>query len=775
LSPKHINLWQASATLNDLELKIRHTLLVCTSVVLAAFGSESADADDAATVKNDVQPVILASGKRISAVRFHSAPDIDGSVSEAEWQRAVQFTDLHEVQPIEFSEPSERTQWFIGYDSNALYVAAKAYDSSPQSIVARTLRQGASLRSDDSLHILIDAFNNKRSGYTFALNANGVRYDAIYTNGTRESDDWEGVWRGASSLTDDGWQMEMAIPFNTITFDPDNETWGINFWREIARRNEKVAWESRNGEINPTVSGEIDGFRELSQGVGLDVIPSTSVVANKDRIAGTSSSEIRPSLDINYKLTPSVSALLTINTDFAATEVDGRQLDLQRFSLFFPEKRSFFLTDFDIFQFGGVPTGGGFNAAIVGTRSGTNGLAFFSRRIGLSSDRQPVDISVGSKISGRIGRFDIGTLYIRQEEFGTVDASDLMVARVSRGVLAESALGAIYTNGDPASNADSSLAGVDFLYRNTRLGNNRTMEGNFWIQQSDNEGIDSDDIAWNATLGFPAREGLEAGVQVQEVRENFQPALGFANRTGVRLRGGEAGYRHLIRDHFLIEEVRHNLEYSRWEYLDTGFVQSEELQIVPVSFRSNSGDFGRIDFKAQKEGLLPGEQPLESLGILIPEGEYDFDRWGIFLRSARHRALGLQLRVDDGGFFNGDRFRVRPEIDWAPSEHLRFSLEYEFNRYKFPGASAITRQISLENEIAFNSRLSLVTLAQYDNVSDDIGINARVRYNIAAGRDLWFVVNHNMSRDPLNDQNRFDRFRSTESFAVAKIRYTFRY
>lgn len=737
---------------------MRRTFFIISAVLLLAggapvFGQEASLAE-----------------KRFKINKLESEPTIDGDIDEAEWAGAAKVSDLHEVQPLEFTDPSERTVWYVGYDSKALYVAARAFDSNPDAIVARTLRQGGSLNSDDSLHILIDAFNNKRSGYTFALNPNGVRYDAIFTNGTQESDDWEGIWRGAAERTTDGWAMEMAIPFNTVTFDPANGTWGINLWREVPRRNEKIAWQSRNGEINPTVSGEAFGFDNLSQGIGLDIIPSASMTYDDDRVLNVSESEFNPSLDISYKLTPSINALLTINTDFAATEVDGRQLNLQRFSLFFPEKRSFFLTDFDIFQFGGVSTGNNFRERLIGVRSGNNGLAFFSRRIGLSQDNDPVDIVAGAKFSGRIGEFDFGTLLIRQDEFQGIDATDLLVTRVSRGVFEESSVGAIYTNGDPASNSDSSLAGVDFIYRNTRLTNNRTLEAHMWAQKSDNDGIEDNDFAWSAAVGFPTKEGWEGGLQIQEVEENFDPALGFANRTGVRLYGGELAFRRILTGKNWIRELYHQIEASRWEFLDTGRVQSQELQFNVLNMRSNQGDFMRIDYSLQKEGLLPGEQPLDDLGIIIPAGEYSFERYGSFIRTASYRKFSFQLRIDDGGWFNGDRFQLRPEIEWTPNEHLRFKLEYDWNRFDFPGVSAITRQISLENEIAFNSKLALVTLAQFDNISDDLGINTRLRYNVAAGKDLWFVLNHNMQRDPIDD-----RFHSTESVAAVKVRYTFRY
>ena len=713
--------------------------------------------------------------KRFQIIRTDQAPVIDGQIDADEWRQAATLSDLHQVRPSEFEAPSERTVWYVTHDDDALYIAAYAYDSKPEAIVAQKLRQGSQLWSDDSMTVLIDAFNNKRSGYSFTLNPNGVRAEAIYASATRPSNEWDGIWRGAAMLVDDGWTMEMAIPFNTITFDPQNETWGINFSREIPRKAEGIAWQSRNGRVNPTVSGEVMGLGGLRQGLGLDVIPSASSIYENDRELDTSGSEFNPSLDINYKLTPSISGLLTINTDFAATEVDGRQLDLQRFSLFFPEKRSFFLTDFDIFQFGGVSTGRGFGGSNIGMKSGRNGLAFFSRTIGLTSDGEQVDIIAGAKVSGRAGNVDFGTLYIRQDEYvndddEAIDASDLYVTRISAGVLEESSVGALFTHGDPGSNAASSHYGADFLYRNTRIGANRSMQGNFWIQRSDNEGVDGDDQAWSMHIGFPAQTGFEGGFQLHEVEENYAPAMGFASRTGVRLYGGEFGYRRIREGDVFIREVSHGIEFARWEYLDTGNIQSQEFEIDYLGAESSSGDFLRLNVRFHKEGLLTGEQPLEDLGILIPPGEYSFERWGGGIFSASHRKWEAGFRFGTGGYYNGDLLSFAPYIGWTPNEKASFSLEVGYDKYDFPGQTAITRQITFGNELAFNAKLSLVTLIQYDNVSEDIGINSRLRYNLAAGQDIWFVINHHMLRDPQDD-----RFRSTQSVAAAKIRYTFRY
>lgn len=697
-------------------------------------------------------------------------PVIDGRVDPGEWDGAACVDDLHEVRPNEFQPPSEGTQWFVTYDNRNLYVAAIASDSQPALLSAKSLSQGADIESDDSLHILVDAFNNKRSGYTFALNPNSVRYDAVYTNGTRQSEEWDGVWRGAASMTDSGWSMEMAIPFNTLTFDPDNETWGVNFWREIPRRNETIAWSSRNGRVDPTVSGEMTGFRDLSQGLGLDLIPSVSTTYVGDHVTNESDTDFKPSLDVSYKLGSSFNALLTLNTDFAATEVDDRQLGLTRFSLFFPEKRSFFLTDFDIFQFGGVPTGSGRSARQVGLVSGTNGLAFFSRRVGLSASREPVDLLYGTKLSGRVGSFDFGTLYIRQDDHEDVQATDIFVGRVTRAILAESVVGLIFTDGDPQSDDDGSLAGIDFLYRNTRLPDNRSLDIQAWLQKSDRPGVDDDDLAYSIVLSLPTRTGFSVGAQYQRVEANFDPALGFANRVGVRLYGLQGEYRHLRSGNGRIEQVRSEFSYSRWEYLDSGDVQTEDLEWEIVDLRSRANDALRFGVSRRTEGLLPGENPLEDIGITIPPGEYTFDRYSATLRSADHRTFAFDLRISDGDYYQGERLEVSPEIEWAPNAHLQFAVEYEYNDYDFPGQSASTRELSFRNDIAFNSAASLSTLLQYDDVSDDIGINMRFRYNVTAGRDLWLVVNHNVLDDEAND-----RFRSTRTSAAAKLRYTFRF
>lgn len=724
-------------------------------------------------------PVLEAQALLGPLSKSSSPPRIDGMLTAGEWDTATRIDDLHQVTPVEFAEPSQRTIFLVLFDEDFLYVAAHCFDTHPDRIVAQTLRQGGSLSSDDSVFVILDPFDNRRSGYKFEMNANGVRVDSIYTSGTRATDDWDGIWRGAAKIVADGWTVEMAIPFKTLSFPQGGRVWGFNVGRSIARSTEEIAWRSHNGQTNPTTSGELAGFSGLSQGKGLDVIPSASSTSVRNHVANTSDSDFRPSLDINYKVTPAVNLVVTLNTDFAATEVDRRQLDVSRFSLFFPEKRTFFLTDFDIFEFGGITQGrgrGGGSSSVPGASSGNNGLPFFSRRIGLSASREPVDLTGGLKLSGRIGRVDFGTLYVRQDEYQDVRASDLFVARFATGVLKESIAGAILTHGDPTSNDTSSTVGLDFSYRNTRIGKNRSLEGRFWVQRTDNDGVDGQDLAWSAAFGMPARKGFEWGGQVHEAQANYDPRLGFANRTGVRMYSGRTAYTWINEGSRWAQRYETSLTYDRWDYLDTGRLQTKRIGLTPFNVRNSSGDSLRMTLSANEERLLDGENPLRRLGIALQPGDYSYDRADIVLRTASFRRVSGELRVSSGDYYNGELDSVSVEFSWRAGDHVGFEIDYDYDAYAFPGTRATTRQITLNNDIAFNAYWSLLTLAQYDNLSDDIGINMRLRYNRAAGQDFWLVLNHNLREyEPGDPEYRGGGFRSVETVAAVKLRYTFRF
>ena len=323
----------------------------------------------------------IPSADRSTTIAFvERAPILDGVLDDDVWRRAIVVDSLHQVRPVEYAEPTQRTEVLLAFDTDNLYFGVRIFEDDPDLVTANVLRQDSQLRTDDRVGIILDPFQNGRSGYWFMVNPNGVRRDAIF-NGEQVNWNWSGIWQASSATTDYGWSVEFAIPFKTLTI-PEDGDWGLNIVREVVRNREQMAWSSRDRNYFPSVAGTVSGIDGVSQGIGLDIVPSVSVQSLSDRVEGRDDTNTEPSLDIYYKLTPSLNASLTFNTDFSATEVDSRQVDLSRFGQFFPEQRSFFLRESEIFEFGGIGVDYGNSATSRPDRE--NGRPFFSRRIGLS-------------------------------------------------------------------------------------------------------------------------------------------------------------------------------------------------------------------------------------------------------------------------------------------------------------------------------------------------------------------------------------------------------
>ncbi len=744
-------------------------VVLIVSLLIAATGVRAQDSNEAAN-----------GDKSAAIVRVDSEPEIDGVLDDEIWSRATLIEDLHQLNPVEYAEPSQPTEIRLAYDENALYVSARLYDSDPEGITAQVLRQGEGLSDEDRFAIILDPYLDRRSGYRFQLNANGVRWDALYQDTSDIESNWEGIWQGASTRDDGGWTAEMAIPFKTLSFNPANDTWGVNFERTIQRNDESLGWVSRNRQLNPGVAGTISGFEGLEQGRGLDIVPSLSVVEhNHFDGGGRSGLDWEPSLDVFYKITPLLNAALTINTDFSSTEVDDRQVNLTRFGLFFPEKRDFFLQDADIFEFGriggggGGGFGGGGGGGGFGGGFGQNGRPFFSRTIGLSRTGQPVDIDYGGKLSGRAGRFNLGALAVRQAEFGDVGETDLFVGRASANVLAESTVGFIVTDGDPHSNLNSSTVGADFRYRNTRLPGGRVLEGEAWYQQSDTQGIGGTD---NASYGFgissPNSTGLRGSFSTRYIEENFDPAMGFVNETGIRGYSGEVGYRHRFRDRYL-RQFGGSVRAFRVERLDTGALDREDVS-AGIEMSNNTADrlFSRVNLNRE---IIPFDFPIYrpsdgSAPVILPAGDYTWTSAFVGLRTGEHRPVAFFTGVGTGEYYDGENTQIRANATWRPSPAFSFNLGYQVNDVSLPGGDFIVRLSSMTVQYVFSSTLSWVNLIQYDNFSETIGFNSRLHWIPEAGREGFIVLNHAVA-----DRDKNDSFHSTGADVAVKFNYTWRF
>jgi hypothetical protein len=416
-----------------------------------------------------------------------------------------------------------------------------------------------------------------------------------------------------------------------------------------------------------------------------------------------------------------------------------------------------------------------------------SGRPYFSRTVGLSGSGEPVPLEYGGKLSGRAGEWDFAAQYIRQDEFQsgdgteTLDATDILVARVARDILEESTIGVILTHGDPKSDADNTLVGLDFLYRNTRI-EGHTIEGEAWYQQSDTklggqnidaelyyytgqiEAHEGNDAAWGVSARLRNETKLSGRLIYKELEENFNPAVGFVNRRGVRYYIGQVGY-NFRPQHDLLREIDTGVTYMRIE--DTqGNLQTSSLDLDLLNLENHTGDHFSIDYERSEEVLTEPFPIFEN--VIIPPGSYSFDTYSLKLVGADHRKLSAGGGIWKGTDFNGDRWYFRGDLTWRPSKHFAVEVEYEYNDFDLPYGEFETRLMSLKTDIVFSDSLSWRTIIQYDNISRDLGIHSRLHFLPETGQDLYLVFNHNFFDSE-------DDFRSTRSDIVLKLNYTFRF
>jgi len=720
-------------------------------------------------------------GKTIEIPKLAERARIDGVLDEDVWSQALLINDFHQYEPVEYAEPSQKTEVWIYYTEEALYIGHHFWETDPDLISANILRQGQGLQADDILAVILDPYLDRRNGYRFEVNANGVRWEGLFQNITNIESSWDGIWQANASRDDTGWYGEMRIPFQTISFNPDSDSWGINFRRAIRRDNESIAWVSRNRQVNPSIAGTITGLEGLRQGKGLDIVPS--MVMRQDRVigpAGSTDSSFEPQLDMIYKITPQLNAALTINTDFSATEVDSRQVNLTRFSLFFPERRDFFIRDSDIFEFGQIGNGGfdqsaGAGNPAVPNAATQNARPFFSRRIGLSTSGAPVDINAGVKVSGRVGDWNVGSLLISQGEdvLSGVDSKEVFVGRAALNVLAESQLGLIATSGDPQSNLDNNLVGMDFRYRNSRLPGGRTLSGFAFYQQTDTDGKNGDDASYGFGIGYPNNQGWRAGYNYKRVEENFDPAVGFVSRTDMEDHALDFGYRHFFRPGGYMRSIYFGYDgYQSYDLSDGKAISYNGGLRITTNNNSGDGAFARImkSREVLRRDFVINRSSDGSREVVIPAGDYSFYENLVGLQLGNQRKISGRITTRFGDYYNGKRWQRGAGLNWRPTRNYDIGVNYTETEIDLPAGNFNVRLFTLNTRIAFSSTLSWSNLLQYDNVSEVMGFNSRLHWIPEAGRQAFLVFNYG-----LQDFDKDNDFVSTGSDVSLKFNYTFRF
>jgi len=736
-------------------------LPACIWAGLTVPQSSAADLETATDADTQVPSVaVTATTEQIT---------IDGVLDEAIWNTAPKIGDLIQRLPDTGQGPSERTDVILLHDTDNLYIGVVAYDSEPGKVIGTRMERDADLRYEDSLEILLDTFLDKRNAFYFATNPAGAFVDGLAFGSKELNTDWNAIWDLQTRRTDQGWTVEIAIPFKSLNFPAEGDVWGFNIARKIFRKLEEDQWSGARLEtefLQVSEAGEIANMSGLNQGIGLDVRPFVASSVLYTKATDETEFDFEPGLDFFYNITPSLKLTGTINTDFGETEVDARQINLTRFSLFFPEKRSFFLEDIGVFDFAsaGPETPGG------GPSEGVDVLPFFSRRIGLL-DGEEVPIDVGVKLTGKAGSTEIGLLGVQTRETDFVEGKHFLVGRIKQDIFKRSYVGGIYAGGDPAAGQTGRTYGADVsLATSEFLGRPRNFTFNAYGLKSENEGTSGNDLSYGFSAHYP-NEIWEGMVVYREIQENFDPRVGFVSRNNLRMYRIGGSYNPRPVDFLNVEQMFHHAYYTRYDRLDNGSLESSELFISVLHWHFKSGD-GLHSFFDYFGGVERLFEPFEiSPGIVLPVGEYKTDRFRISIGSARKRRLYASLRVTFGDYWSGSAEQVRVRLTYKIPPWFTIDAEARETFAQLPEGDFNARVITSSINFSVSPRLSFSNLIQYDNRSQNLGWQSRMRWTLHPGSDLFVSFNQGWINEGLGDL----RFTTADTKLSAKFQYTFRF
>ncbi len=677
----------------------------------------------------------------LRAGRFSGAIRIDGRLDEAAWSAADSIGDLTQIEPMQGAAPGGRTVVRVLAGPDEIIIGVRADDAQPEGLVSFARERDATLANEDHIKIVLDTYLDGRSGYVFAINPNGARYDALVSGqGETENANWDAAWEAATARTATGWSAEIRIPVRSLLFRPGLDVWGFNVQRRAQRGQETDRWASpvRNFKVTQTFrAGRLTQLPSFALGIGLSVRPSFTggfgVAAANAPIVGDRAA----SLDVTQLIGANTLASLTVNTDFAETEVDTRRTNLTRFPLVFPEKRTFFLQGADIFDFG------------IGL--GDDVRPFFSRRIGLLNGAE-VPIRAGAKVSGRSGGTNYGALLVRtgQGDSPTLDsvstANTVGVLRLKKNVFRESSIGALATFGDPLGRANSWTGGVDATYQTSRFRGNKNLLIGAWTLATGREGLTGNHSAFGATVDYP-NDLWDVNVTYKQLGDGFDPALGFVPRPNVRILNTSAVYQPRPTRPIAGLRVRQvfNEFFGTLVSGPTGRWESYRTFFAPINWRLESGDRIEANVVPTGERLLV---PFEIAdGITIPAGSYHWNRYRLEAGLAAKRRLSGQATWWFGDFYGGKLDEMILTAAWKPTSLFIMELSATRNVGRLPQGNFTQNLVGTRVRVNVSPDLQLNSYVQYDNQSDSFGANTRLRWTFTPLGDLFVVYNHNLRHD----------------------------
>ena len=653
---------------------------------------------------------------------------VDGWLKEPIWRRATVINQFTQREPEEGKPATEKTEVRVVVDRDNLYVGVICYDSDPGGLIAKEMERDSQLERDDNFALVLDTFFDQRTGFLFATNPNGAKFDAQLGFGReRMNRNWDGIWDVRARKLENGWSAEFVIPFKTLRFHEGSaQRWGINFRRIIARKNEEDlwrAWRRNDGLLQLTAEGVLVLPRPARRGRNLEFMPYVSGGLEKGYpgYPYQSRQTQKAGLDVKYGLSPTLTADFTFNTDFAQVESDQVRINLTRFNLYYPEKRDFFLESSANFSFG----------------SEHRAMAFYSRRIGISPDRKQVPILAGARLSGKAGDYDVGLLSIQTGRFGSIPSTNYSVLRLKRNVLEQSYIGMIYTQKTPADTASvNRVIGADFRLSTDHFlgGKNLTFSGYF--MKSFTPGAAPGTHAYSVFVDYP-NDLIDTFVAFSEVGDRFNPEVGFVRRGGLRSYG--MSFRFMPRP--AIPGLR-KLQFVARSFSNLtldNVLDSRMTMLRPFGFILQSGD--EFEFNLLKNyDYLRRPFPLFK-DVVIEPGRYDALGYELKLKTNPSRLLSGEISCQWGGFFSGTQQKIEWTSSLRLSRYLTVSGGLNTTDARLPEGNFVANLWFSRLRFAVSTHLTGLLFLQWNNEDSETTLNFRIRWIPKLGSDFYFVYN----------------------------------
>jgi hypothetical protein len=693
-----------------------------------------------------------SAAKPAPTVRAYPATEpirVDGRLDEEIYRATPAITDFVQQEPDEFKPATEKTEAWIFFDNDNIYISARNWESHPERRVANEMRRDTSqLRQNDTFGVLFDTFHDKRNGYIFYANAIGGLADSQVTDEGPPNADWNTVWDVRTADFDGGWTIEMVIPFKSLRYQPGtDQVWGINLRRVVRWKNEwsylaqvPRALTTFRGLLKVSSAGNLEGLQVPSGRANLEVKPFALAGLSTDNTVTPpvdTDGNGRIGGDVKYGITQNITADLTVNTDFAQVEVDEQQVNLTRFNLFFPEKRDFFLEGLGTFAFAGRASAG------LGAGSGDTPYLFFSRRIGLDQSRV-IPILAGGRTTGKAGKFTFGAINVQtgDDEAARIDPANFTVLRAKRDILRRSSIGGMFTHrtatpGRIGANDGYGLDAAMSFYQNVRF--------DAYLAATDTEGREGDNLSYRGFFDYNADK---YGVQAERlvVEPNFLPEIGFVRRTDMRRNFG------LLRYSPRPQGVPHVRKLTTQASLNYVTNNQDRLDTREASGRfetefTNSDLFSVVYTDSFERLVRPF--PIAA-GVTLPVGSYDFHTTRIGYIGGQQRRYSGEVVYEFGTFYNGDRksialnsarLQVTPQVSLEPS--------FSVNWVDLVQGSFIAKVARTRATYTITPRMFVSGIVQYNSAGSSFGSNVRFRWEYRPGSELFVVYTDDFNTDEL--------------------------